>query len=132
MRMALIALCSFALAAAQAPDMSGTWQLNVERSSWGKHPKPTSGTVMIEHHEPVFKYSGTVTVNNGTETTPGDNRFTFNGAIDGKEYPVSGSAGGAKMTIRRVDGNTIQSELRSSEGAVIEPRRRASPRTASG
>ena len=58
-------------AAQQAADLSGTWQLNVERSHWGKHPKPTSGTVVIEHHEPAFKYSGKIGLEIGTrrETT---------------------------------------------------------------
>ena len=62
-------------AAQQAADLSGTWQLNVERSHWGKHPKPTSGTVVIEHHEPAFKYSGKIGLEIGSET--GDDRRAF-------------------------------------------------------
>ena len=59
---------SFALvvASAQVTDLSGTWQLNVQKSSWGNHPKPNGGTVVIEHHEPAFKYTCTVDVDNGT------------------------------------------------------------------
>ena len=54
---------TFAIAIAGAqevPNLSGTWHLNVQKSSWGKHAKPTSGIVMIEHHEPALKYSGNV------------------------------------------------------------------------
>jgi hypothetical protein len=113
---------SFAMVAAgaQVANLSGTWQLNVQRSNWGKHPKPTSGTVVIEHQEPKFKYSGAVNVQTGTETSPGKSTFSYDGAIDGKEYPVTGTAGAGKMTIRRVNPTTIESELRSSDGALLE------------
>ena len=105
---------------AQVPDLSGTWQLNVDKSSWGKHTKPTSGTVVIEHHEPALKYSGAVEVHNGTETTPGKSTFSFDGAIDGKEYPVTGLTGAGKMTIRRVNPRTTISELKANDGTLFE------------
>jgi hypothetical protein len=111
---------AFLVAGAQVPDLSGTWQLNVQKSSWGKHPKPTGGTVVIEHHEPAFKYSGTVERQNGTETSDGKNSFSFDGAIDGKEYPVTGAGGAVKMTVRRVSPTTTISEVKSNDGAVLE------------
>jgi hypothetical protein len=114
---------AIAVASAQVPDLSGTWQLNVAKSGWGKHPKPTGGTVVIEHHEPALKYTGTVAVNNGTETTDGPRKFSFDGAIDGKEYPVMGTTGPGTMTIRRESPTTVVSELKSSQGAVLETAR---------
>ena len=113
---------SFAMAAAsaQVADISGTWHLNVDKSSWGKHTKPNGGTVRIEHHEPTLKYSGTIEVRNGTETSPGESTFSFTGAIDGKEYVVTGISGSGKMTFRRVNMRTIESELKSSDGTVVE------------
>jgi hypothetical protein len=119
-RMMVPALLAIVVASAQVPDLSGTWQLDVQKSSWGKHPKPTSATVLIEHHEPAFKYSGTVTSENGTETSDGKSTFSFDGAIDGKEYPVNGTAGARKMTIRRVSPTTTVSELKSMDGTVLE------------
>jgi hypothetical protein len=116
----VFALSLIGFASTQVPNLSGTWRLNVEKSSWGKHPKPTGGTVVIEHQEPAFKYSGTVEVENGTETSDGARSFSFNGAIDGKEYPVTGRAGSAMMTIRRVNPFTLVSELKSSDGTVLE------------
>jgi len=113
---------SFAIvvAIAQVPDLSGTWELNVGKSSWGKHAKPTGGKVVIEHHEPSFKYSGAVEVQNGTETAVGTSQFSFDGAIDGKDYPVTGMEGTGKMTIRRVSPTTMVSELKSNDGTVLE------------
>jgi len=119
-RMAFALSFAAVVASAQVKDLSGTWQLNVQKSNWGKHPKPTSGKVVIEHHEPALKYSGDVAIQNGTETTPGKSSFSFDGAIDGKEYPVTGTAGDRKMTIRRVNPTMMESELKSSDGAVIE------------
>jgi len=119
-RIGFVLSFAMAVASAQVADLSGTWQLNVQKSSWGKHTKPTAGTVMIEHHEPALKYSGTVEVQNGTETSPGKSTFSFDGAIDGKEYPVTGITGTGKMTIRRINPRTIESELKSSDGKVLE------------
>ena len=116
---------AFALAAAQIPDLSGTWQLNVARSSWGQHPKLASATVTIEHHEPAFKYSGTVTFPNGVNSEDrGDTgSFAFHGAIDGKEYPVTGTLGPGQMAVHRISTNTIVSEFRSNDGKVTETAR---------
>lgn len=118
---ALIAL-SFvaAIASAQIPDLSGTWRLNVQKSNWGKHPKPSSGKVVIEHHEPQLKYTGTISVNDGGETAVGNTNFSFDGAIDGKEYPVAGTDGPLKMSIRRVSPASTISELKSNDGTVLE------------
>ena len=109
-------------AVAQAPDMSGTWKLNVEKSVWGKHPKPSEATVTIEHREPSFKYSGAVTMGLGSESA--DRRtFSYDGAIDGKEYPVGGSAGRGTVILRRVGANTVASERKGPDGKVLETAR---------
>jgi hypothetical protein len=107
---------------AQVPDMSGTWRLNVEKSVWGKHPKPSGATVTIEHRDPSFKYSGTVTTGLGSETA--DRRsFSYEGVIDDKEYPVGGSAGQGTVVLHRVSANTITSERKGPDGKLLETAR---------
>jgi len=119
LRMALAACIAAGAALAQVPDMSGTWRLNVEKSVWGKHPKPSDATVTIEHREPSFKYSGSVVTGLGAETA--DRRsFSFEGAIDGKEYAVSGSAGEGKVVLRRTSPTSVVSERKGPDGTVIE------------
>jgi hypothetical protein len=121
-RIALALPLTIGLVLAQIPDMSGTWKLNVEKSVWGKHPKPSAATVSIEHREPSFKYSGDVTMHLGSETA--DHRsFTLDGVIDGKEYPVGGSAGQGTVTLKRVNANTVTSERKGPDGKVLETAR---------
>ena len=117
-----LAIAAAVTAAAQVPDLSGTWRLNVEKSTWGKHPKPTGGSVTIEHHEPAFKYSGLVEIQKDPET-PSGTSFWFDGAIDGKPYPIKGAAGAGNMTIRRVNPTTTISEWKSTDGSLVETAR---------
>jgi hypothetical protein len=123
MRLALALALFIGIGYSQQPaDMSGTWKLNVEKSTWGKHPKPTNGTVTIVHHEPSFEYSGKVGTGQGTESA--DQRsFQFNGTIDGKEYPLTGSQGQGMAMVKRVNDRTIESELKGSDGKVMESAR---------
>jgi hypothetical protein len=118
---ALLFTIGFA-AAQQVPDMSGTWRLNVEKSTWGKHPKPSAATVSIEHREPSYKYAGQVIMGLGSEHADARS-FEFAGAIDGQEYPVAGSAGSGKLAVKRVNPYTIESEMRGADGKVLETAR---------
>ena len=107
------------LGLAQVPDLSGTWRLNVEKSVWGKHPKPSGATITIEHREPSFKYSGDVATQLGSESA--DKRtFQFEGSIDGKEHQVTGSAGEGTVLLRRTSPTTIVSERKSPDGKLLE------------
>src|SRR5262249_45052763 len=84
------------------------------------HPKPTAGTVVIDHHEPQLKYRGSSDFDNGTETSDGKKSFAFDGAIDGKSYPIAGSAGPNTMSIRPVNPTTTISEMKSADGVIVE------------
>ncbi len=99
------------LAAAQAPDLSGTWKLNVGASDWNRKEPPKSIVVTIEHREPVIKISGLV-----VEDRERTNEFRFDGAIDGKPYP---SEEGMR-TLRRIDARTLESTWKSNDGRYYE------------
>ena len=109
----------------QFPNLSGTWSLNINKSRWGKHLKPGSGRVTIEHHEPVFKYSGTVAFQSTPNAAEGEvtKTFAFNGAINGKPYPVTGDGGEGSISIKRVNTNTIESDFESTDGKLSETAR---------
>lgn len=101
--------------AGQTANFSGSWHLNVEKSHWGSKPKPFSVVLVIEHKDPALQYRGTVT--HGDEHT---RDFTFSGAIDGKEYPMSSSIGSGVAVLRRVDANTYESAFRDATGTRLE------------
>ena len=107
-------------AADQSPqNITGTWNLNVNKSSWGKKLKPQSSTVHIEHNEPALKYSGTVVNATGEPNT----NFEFEGAIDGKPYPVKTPSGDGTRVYKRVDAHTVTAETKSNDGKFVETAR---------
>jgi hypothetical protein len=122
---AIVLAWSVGISAMQVPNLSGTWSLNVNKSRWGKHPKPGSGRVTIEHQEPVFKYSGMATFQSTPNASEGEatKTFGFNGAIDGKSYAVTGDGGEGGVSIKRVNANTIVSDFESTDGKLSEKAR---------
>ena len=118
MRALILCLAAVGICAAQNANLSGSWQLNVEKSHWGSKPKPVSVSLVIEHNDPALKYHGTV--NEGLEHT---RDFSFEGAIDGKSYPMTAAAGPGQAVLKRVNASTIESEFKSSDGRSTETTR---------
>ncbi len=108
-------LTAFALSAAQIPNLSGTWNLDVAKSSWGKKAKPQSVSVQLEHNEPNLKYSGVATDADGNQT-----KFDLDTPIDGQEHPVKTSYGPGKIAIKRVNPYTTNSVFQSDDGKFTE------------
>src|SRR6266436_1385416 len=77
----VVAAMSASLLAADVANMSGTWILEVQKSKWNSKPPPQSVRITIEHNEPKLKYEGTITDANDVTK-----KFSFDGAIDGKDY----------------------------------------------
>lgn len=118
MRAVWILLGAAFVTAAPLGNLSGTWHLNVEKSQWGTTNKPHSVVLTIEHNDPALRYRGTVTYANE------DSRdFSFEGALDGKEYPMVRSYGPGMITLKRVDAFTIDSVFKSADGQAVETTR---------
>lgn len=112
------ALLLGALCAAQPANLSGNWQLNVNRSKWGTVNKPVSVVLTIEHQEPKLSYHGSVLYANEDQRD-----FGFSGAIDGKPYAMSRSFGNGEIVLLRVNDRTIESTFRSADGNYVESAR---------
>jgi hypothetical protein len=113
-RWALVIL-SMGASAAQVPDLSGTWRLDVGKSSWGRKAKPESVLVRVEHSEPHIRYSGTSTDPNGEERI-----FNFDGVVDGRERPANSAFGPAKVVLKRISPFSITSILQTNDGQYRE------------
>lgn len=102
-----------------AANLSGTWILDANQSKWGNHQRPTSIVITIVHQEPKLKYSG-------QEIKPGEEQpqeFSFDGAIDGKSYPVRGAGEAGSIYYKRVDDRTIDSVFTSNDHTEVDQAR---------
>jgi hypothetical protein len=112
---AFLALAPLWAALAQPADLTGTWHLNVAKSSWGGVNKPLSVILEIVHKEPMLNYHGVV------QYASEDTRdFAFSGALDGSSYAMSRSYGDGMITLRRIDAWTVESTFRSNDGLYTE------------
>ena len=101
--------------AAEAANLSGTWRLNVNKSSWSGVRRPEMVVLRIDHREPVLKFAGSV--DHPNEET---RQFAFDGLIDGKEYPGQRSYGAGAAAFKRINDHTILSTFRSEDGQYVE------------
>lgn len=123
--LAAIAVTSTAMG---APDLSGTWKLNVDKSDFGPLPPPYSLEERIEHKEPSlvvhWKYSGAEGALSGTSTYKtegskstnlfGDIEIVSTAAWEGDSLKIEsvGMMGGMEMEFQDTwklseDGQTI-------------------------
>ncbi|HWR51535.1 MAG TPA: hypothetical protein VN428_10535 [Bryobacteraceae bacterium] len=107
----LLFAAAVGLAVAAPINLTGTWKLNVNDSSWGKKERPTSVILTIDHHEPKLRISGTV-----AEANDSGNHFAFDGAIDGKSY----ESNAGQTFYKRIDDRTVESSFRSKDGRYTE------------
>lgn len=101
---ALLALCSFAIAADTPDSVIGTWKLNTEKST-GNVPMPKSETRTYAASPGGVALNWTRTGADGKESSV---KTTFK--YDGKDYPVKGSSDFDALSAKRIDANTIESK----------------------
>jgi|ERR1041385_3792537 hypothetical protein len=96
--------------AAEKPDFSGNWIVNLDRSNFGKAPKPTSMSLKVTRNGDVMHAVQTTNSQAGSSTTESD------WVIDGKEHDTTGTTAG--KTLARWEGNTLYSERKSNDGSL--------------
>jgi hypothetical protein len=95
-----------ALAAAQAPNLSGTWTLDVAKSDLGPMAQMMGGetpkiSMVIDHKEP------TVGMKTTTTTSRGDRTSEQSLTTDGKEVTTTNPRGGTAATTAKWDGRNL-------------------------
>ena len=113
MRLVLV-LLGAAFAAWSAPDFSGSWKVNVAKSSFGAFPAPDKYTRVIEHKEPTLK------IEEAQASERGEWTAVMNLATDGKETR-SEIRGNELKSISKWDGDVlvVKSKL-SFNGTEVE------------
>ncbi|MGO9242586.1 MAG: hypothetical protein ACLQBJ_17420 [Bryobacteraceae bacterium] len=61
-------MCSLTVFAADKPDFSGNWKLNLEKSDFGPMPKPDKADYVIVHKDPEMSVKSTVVSQMGEMT----------------------------------------------------------------
>ena len=93
----------------------GTWRLNTEKSDFGQMPKPKSmQLVVIEDSDKAVKWRLTGTGADGTPI-----QESFEGAADGKPYPVIGDPNVSTVAYTR-NGDMVDSTVTRKDGGTIK------------
>jgi hypothetical protein len=119
--LALLTLLAIPAAAAERPEIAGTWQLDLSRSNFGSQPPPDSMTLTISQgKKKTLHISQTSTKPHDTRTVETECR------TDGNFHPVDGPISGSVRC--KWDGNTLISEKELSDGhSKLEIRLTVSP-----
>lgn len=102
LRLTASAKTTGAAAPSPAPNLTGSWVLNLTKSDFGQIPPPTSQTDTIEHNEPSLKI--TVDQKGGAM---GDATYTATLSTDGKETTSTGMGGAEVKSTAHWDGDSL-------------------------
>ncbi|HEU4627879.1 MAG TPA: hypothetical protein VFS52_24215 [Steroidobacteraceae bacterium] len=100
----------------------GTWQLNLEKSSFDPGPGPKGQMRVYTHSGDVEKLTARGV---GSDSKPTLVQYTAR--YDGKDYPITGSAGGDHISLRRIDELTTESTEKRAGKITIVATRTVSP-----
>ena len=101
------------IAAAAGDVQSGTWKMNPAKSKFAG-PTPKSATLKIECDEKHIKVDA-----QGVGANDQATRTQFDANFDGKDYPAIGLPVGDRVSVKRVNANTIQVIMKQNGQAVM-------------
>lgn len=97
--------------AAERPDFSGRWKLNLTKSDFGERTLPRSSVLVVEHREPNLKISRTVETDQGKL----DSNVAY--STDGQETTIQLPGGPEVKTTAKWDGTALVIATRRSVDA---------------
>ena len=95
------------VAAMAADSQTGTWKLDVAKSSYSPGPVPKSLTLTVVSDEKTLKIHS-----EGVDGAGKPTKVDFTANFDGKDYPATGIAAGDMVSVERVDANTIRVSMK--------------------
>jgi hypothetical protein len=114
-----VALCMAAFAAQAADPLEGTWQLNLEKSTFKFTPGPKGQLRTYRITDGLERMTA-----RGVSSEKKPTLVRYEARYDGKEYDMTGSTGGNKISLRRIDPLTTEStQKRDGKPTVVALRR---------
>jgi hypothetical protein len=110
--MLLTALTLF-VATAEGDQLSGTLNMNAEKSKYSPGPPPKSLTVVVESDENNYKIDATGTDGDGKPI-----HVQYSAKFDGKDYPATGAPNADTVSVKRIDANTVET-MQKKDGKVV-------------
>ena len=109
----LLTALTLLVANVAADQLSGTWNMNAEKSKYSPGPPPKSLTVVVESDENNYKLEATGTDGDGKPL-----HVQYTAKFDGKDHPATGIADVDSVSVRRIDANTVET-LQKKDGKVM-------------
>ena len=99
---------------AQARDpRTGTWQLNIAKSTYKPGPAPKSQTVRVEPSGQGERVRSEAVNINGTRVVT-----EYTAAFDGTDYPLKGSPVANAVSLKRIDARTTE-RVDKKDGHIV-------------
>lgn len=120
----VIAVLTMAAAYSGPPrdPLEGAWKLNLDKSNF-RSPAPPKGQLR------TYRLAGEIEhmTSRGLTAEGRPSLVRYDAKYDGGDYDITGSAGGDKIALRRIDAQTTESTQKRDGKAVIVATRRVSP-----
>ena len=100
---ALVAALAILVATATADEHSGTWKMNPAKSMYSPGPALKNLTETIASDGNSYKVEA-----NGTDGDGKPMHIEFNAKFDGKDYPAIGVPWADRVSVKRIDAQTVQ------------------------
>jgi hypothetical protein len=114
-----VAFCMTALAAQAADPLEGKWQLNVEKSTFRSTPGPKGQLRTYRITDGLERMTAR---DISSEKKP--TLVRYEARYDGRDYDMTGSTGGDKISLRRIDALTTEStQKRDGKPTVVAIRK---------
>jgi hypothetical protein len=122
MALSVAGLPRLAHAAKPADPLHGDWQLVVEKSTFRPGPGPKGQLRSYRMNGDTEKLTA-----RGVSAEKKPTLVQYEAKYDGKDYPITGSTGGDKISLKRIDALTTESTQKRDGKAAITTRRAVSP-----
>ncbi|MEJ1962606.1 MAG: hypothetical protein WDO56_14100 [Gammaproteobacteria bacterium] len=117
----LAAALSMGARAEAADPLEGTWMLNLEKSTFKAAPGPKGQIRTYALANGLEKMTA-----RGVGADKKPTLVRYEARYDGKDYDITGSIGGDKISLRRIDAQTTESSQKRDGKPVIVATRKVS------